>query len=168
MGMPDADAIIDPYHPEDNFPYKDISGSFVLWFFIKALIDKYNIPIDPYEEFLPEIALTTLSDVMPVNKHINRFTVKTFVDKFCDSNECHREYLNTFREEVNARPTAESFSFGLVPMINATQRITKADHGAYFLISKTKEDSKKWFEYIQGLNNARKERQQTLLSYIEK
>jgi single-stranded-DNA-specific exonuclease len=167
-GMPDADAIVDPYHPEDNFPYKDISGSFVLWFFIKALIEKYNMDIDPYQEFLPEIALTTLSDVMPVNKHINRYVVKDFVDKFCSNDSCHREYLNTFREQVNDKPTAESFSFGLIPMINATQRMTKADHGAYFLIANNKEDSFKWFEYIQGLNNARKEKQQNLLSYIEK
>ena len=168
MGLPPADAIIDPYHPEDNFPYKDISGTFVLWFFIKALVDKYQVPIDVYDEFLPEIALTTISDVMPINKHINRYVVKDFVDRFCSNDSCHREYLNIFREEVNAKPTAESFSFGLVPMINATQRMTKADHGAMFLISNTKENSKQWFDYLKSLNDARKERQQQLLSYIEK
>jgi len=167
-GLPPADAIVDPYHPDDTFPYKDISGTFVLWFFLKALIDKYNIGIDPVKEYLPEIALTTLSDVMPIDRHINRFVVKRFVDEFCNSDECHREYLNTFRDEVNDTPTAESFSFGLVPMINATQRMTKADHGAMFLISDTKDTSLKWFNYLKGLNDARKERQQSLLSYIEK
>lgn len=167
-GLPPADAIVDPYHPEDTFPYKDISGTFVLWFFIKALVEKYQININPYEEFLPEIALTTLSDVMPINKHINRFVVKDFVDKFCADEISHREYLNTFKELVNSNPTAESFSFGLTPMINATQRMTKADHGAMFLIAPDRESSHKWFEYIKGLNNARKERQQNLLSYIEK
>jgi single-stranded-DNA-specific exonuclease len=168
IGLPPADAIIDPYHPKDNFPYKDISGTFVLWFFLKALSEKYNLSIDPYEEFLPEIALTTLSDVMPINQHINRYVVKDFVDKFCKNDRCHREYLNTFREFVNSKPTAESFSFGLVPMINATQRMTKADHGAMFLIAPDKENSEKWFEYIKGLNDGRKKRQQDLLSYIEK
>ena len=167
-GLPQADAIIDPYQPGDEFPYKDISGTFVLWFFIKALIDKYQLDLDAYQEFLPEIALTTLSDVMPINKHINRYVVKDFIDKFCSSDSCHREYLNTFREYVSDKPTAETFSFSLTPMVNATQRMTKADHGAFFLIANTPEDSKKWFEYLQGLNNARKERQQTLLSYIEK
>jgi len=168
MGLPPADAIIDPYHPDDTFPYKDISGTFVLWFFIKALVEKYNIDIDIYNEFLPEIALTTISDVMPINKHINRYVVKNFVDKFCENDSCHREYLNTFRTEVNSKPTAESFSFGLVPMINATQRMTKADHGAMFLIANTEENSKQWFDYIKSLNDARKEKQQNLLSYIEK
>jgi single-stranded-DNA-specific exonuclease len=53
-------------------------------------------------------------------------------------------------------------------MINATQRMTKADNWAYFLIAKNKNDSIKWFEYIKSLNDARKDRQQTLLNYIEK
>ncbi len=168
VGLPMAAAIIDPYHPEDTFPYKDISGTFVLWFFIKALVEKYDIHLDVYKEFLPELALTTLSDVMPINKHMNRFVVQEFVNNFCSSDSCHREYLNTFREQVNAKPTAESFSFGLTPMINATQRITTASHGASFLVAQGKEKSLEWFEFLQKINNDRKEKQQTLQTYIEK
>lgn len=168
LGLPQADAILDPFQPGDTFPWKDISGTFVLWFFIKALVEKYDIQMDVYQEFLPELALTTLSDVMPVNKHINRYVVTDFIGKFCESDKCHREYLNTFRQEVNATPTAEDFSFGLTPMINATQRMTKADHGAMFLTAGTTEKSLEWFQYLKGINDARKERQQTLLSYIEK
>ncbi len=166
LGLPNADAVIDPHQAGDTFPYPDISGSFVLWFFIKALIDKYQLDLDPYEEFLPEIALTTLSDVMSLNKHLNRYVVKDFVNKFPEIN--HREYLNTFREQVNSDPTAEDFSFGLTPMLNATQRMTTADHGAQFLVAPTPEKSLEWFQFIKGLNDARKERQQTLLSHIEK
>jgi len=166
LGLPPADAIVDPHQVGCPFPYKDISGSFVLWFFIKALTEKYSLNINIYDEFLPEIALTTLSDVMPLNKHLNRFVVTDFVNKFPGIN--HREYLNTFRKEVNDSPTAEDFSFGLTPMINATQRITKADHGAQFLIADNPEKSLEWFNFIKGINDARKERQQTLLTYIEK
>ncbi len=165
-GLPPADAIVDPHQEGDTFPYPDISGTFVLWFFLKALVDKYDMDLDMYKEFLPEIALTTLSDVMAINRHLNRFVVSDFIDKFPDTE--HREYLNTFREQINSKPTAEDFSFGLTPMINATQRITKADHGAQFLIADTPKDSLEWFNFIKGLNDARKERQQTLLTYIEK
>ncbi len=166
LGLPPADAVIDPHQAGDTFPYPDISGTFVLWFFIKALVDKYDLDLDTYEEFLPELAITTLSDVMPINKHLNRFVVSEFVEKFPELD--HREYLNTFREQVNENPTAEDFSFGLTPMINATQRITTADHGAQFLVANTPEKSLEWFQFIKGLNDARKERQQTLLTYIEK
>jgi single-stranded-DNA-specific exonuclease len=124
--------------------------------------------LDTYEEFLPEIALTTLSDVMPINKHLNRFVVSDFVAKFGEVDELHRQYLNTFKSEVNAKPTAEDFSFGLTPILNATQRMTSANHGAQFLIADTPEKSLEWFTFIKSLNDARKERQQTLLAYIEK
>jgi len=167
-GLPMAAAIIDPYHPDDTFEPKEISGTFVLWFFLKALMDKYNVGVDAFDEFLQEVALTTISDVMPLTVPLNRFVIKTFVDKFCEEETSHRQYLNTFREQVNNKPTAESFAFGLIPMINATQRMTKADHGAMFLVAPDAKSSLDWFNYIKGLNDARKERQQTLLSYIEK
>ncbi len=166
LGLPPAAAVIDPHQPGDTFPYPDISGSFVLWFFIKALVDKYGMDLDVYEEFLPEIALTTLSDVMSLNKHLNRFVVTDFINKFPEID--HREYLNTFRKQGNDNPTAEDFSFGFTPMLNATQRMTTADHGAQFLVASSPEKSLEWFTFIKGLNDARKERQQTLLSYIEK
>jgi single-stranded-DNA-specific exonuclease len=168
LGLPKAAAIIDPYHPEDTFEYKDISGTFVLWFFLKALVEKYNIDIDVYEEFKAELAITTVSDVMPLNKHINRFVVQDFINNINEHGDHHRTYVKTFLEEVNANPTAESFAFGLIPMINATQRMTKADHGAMFLVAPDKKSSLEWFNYIKSLNDQRKERQQTLLSYIEK
>jgi len=167
-GLPNANAIVDPYQPDDNFPWKDISGTFVLWFLLKALVEKYNIEVDMYHEFLPELALTTLSDVMPINKHINRYVVTDFIAKFSASDHCHREYLNTFRTEINDSPRAEDFSFGLTPMINATQRLTTAAHGAQFLIAEGREKSLEWFNFLKGINDARKERQQSLLTYIEK
>jgi len=167
-GLPKADAIIDPYQPGDEFPYKDISYTFVLWFFLKALAENFQIKLNMFQEFLPEIALTTLSDVMPLNNPLNRFVVKTFIDKFCNSNSCHREYLNTFRKFVEDNPTAETFSFKFTPVLNATQRLTKADHGALFLIADNSKKSEEWFNYLQSLNDARKERQQKLQIYIEK
>ena len=167
-GLPMAAAIIDPYHPDDTFEPKEISGTFVLYLFLQALMEKYDIGVDPFDEFIQEIAITTISDVMPLTVPLNRFVVKSFIDKFNSEETSHREYLNTFRREVNQCPTAESFAFGLIPMINATQRMTKADHGAQFLVAPDSKTSLDWFNYIKGLNDARKERQQTLLSYIEK
>ncbi len=161
-----ADAVVDPHQPGDTFPYPDISGTFVLWFFLKALSDKYGMKLDMYEEFLPELAITTLSDVMSLNKHLNRFVVSDFVNRFPDID--HREYINTFRSEVNDDPIAEDFSFGLTPMINAAQRLSIADHAAQFMVADTPEKSLEWFQFIKTLNDNRKERQQTLLSYIEK
>jgi len=167
LGLPQAAAIIDPYHPDCTFEPKEISGTFVLYFFIEALIGRFDIGVDAFDMFLDSIAITTVSDVMPLSVPLNRFVVKTFVDKFCQEEKSKQPYLNAFRSEVNDSPTAESFAFGLIPVINATQRIKTADLAALFLIS-TEEDSVPWFNYIKSLNDERKERQQTLLTHIEK
>lgn len=166
-GLPDADAIIDPFIDGCPFPYKDISGTFVLWFFLKAIAEKVNLNIDMYNEFLPELAITTLSDVMPVDRHLNRFVVKDFLNKIKD-NPSHREYINTFKSIVNEYPTAEDISFSLTPLINATQRMATAEHGALFLIQETPEDSLQWFNYLTELNNNRKKIQQELFEFIVK
>ena len=163
--LPDVDSIIDPYHPEDTTPFKEISGTFVLWFFLKELISEYNLNVNPFREFISELAITTVSDVMPLNQPLNRFIVKTFIDTF---DQQDKTYLNTFREQINSNPTSETFAFSLIPMINATQRIAKAEFGAEFLLAETKESSLEWFNYIKSLNDSRKEIQQTLMSYIEK
>lgn len=166
-GLPEADAIVDPYIPGDNFPYKDICGTFVLWFFLKAIANRSNLELDLFEEFLPEIGLTTLSDVMPLDRHLNRFVVTKFIEILGSGDKSHREYINTYRELINASPTAEDIAFTLTPLINATQRMTTAEHGALFLIQDTPEKSKEWFNYIASLNDARKKVQQDLQSYVE-
>lgn len=166
-GLPKADAIVDPYIPGDNFPYKDISGTFVLWFFLKAIAEKSNLDLDLFKEFLPEIGLTTLSDVMPIDRHLNRFVVTKFIESIGSDTNSHREYINTYKELVNKSPTAEDISFTLTPLINATQRMTTAEHGALFLIQDLSEKSKEWFNYISALNNNRKKVQQELQSYVE-
>ncbi len=161
-----ADAVIDPHQPDCQFPYKEVSGSVVLWYFFKAIANKYRLDIDSYNEFLGELALTTLSDVMPVDRHLNRFFVTDYLvnQKIKQS---PRAYAKTFLETKNTDPTAEDISFGFTPLINATQRITKADDGANFLIQEEAGQSQQWFEYLNGINDIRKERQQKLLDYIE-
>ena len=166
-GLPNADAIVDPFIPGDTFPYKDISGTFVLWFFLKAIAERSNLEMDFFEEYLPELGLTTLSDVMPLDRHLNRFVVSKFIDGISSGEIQHREYINTYRRIVNATPTAEDIAFTLTPLINATQRMATADIGALFLIQEDTDKSEEWFQYITVLNNERKQVQQRLQSFVE-
>jgi len=167
LGLPDTPAIVDPHIPEDTFKYKDISGTFVLWFFLKAVSTKLGLDIDLFKEFLPELGLTTISDVMPIDRHLNRFVVKELTTGV-QKNSIERIYFKTFREYVSDAPTAEDIAFNLTPMINATQRITKADHGALFMIQETEEKSLEWFNYLKQVNNTRKKIQNDLFEYVEK
>jgi len=163
----DRVAVVDPWQPEDQFPFKDISGAVVCWYFYKTIAEKYNLKIDMYHEFLSEMALTSISDVMPLDRHISRFVVKDFLENK-KAQTSKRQYIKTFLDTKNNEPNAEDIAFGLVPCLNATQRITKADDGAVFLIQEDADNSLKWMEYLDKINDTRKERQQLLLDYIEK
>jgi len=167
LGLPDTPAIVDPHIPGDNFKYKDISGTFVLWFFLKAICERLGLNVNLFNEFLPELGLTTISDVMPIDRHLNRFVVKSLTTGV-QKNSIERIYFKTFRKFVSDSPTAEDIAFNLTPMINATQRITKADHGALFMIQETEEKSLEWFNYLKQVNDTRKKIQNDLFEYVEK
>lgn len=161
-GLPDA-IVVDPHQEADTFPYPDINGSFVYWYFLRAIQEVSGTPIDMYTEFLPELALTTISDVMPLTG-INRFIVRNGLHVFPTH---HRQWVKTFFE-MHDRPnvTAEDLSFGLIPSINVTSRLTNAEESAMFLTRENHWESKEWLTYIKTLNDVRKKRQEALMKDI--
>jgi len=161
-GLPHA-IVVDPHQDDDNFPYPNINGTFVYWYFLRAIQEVSDTPINMYTEFLPELALTTISDVMPLNG-INRFIVKLGLAVFPTH---HRQWVKTFFD-MHDRPnvTAEDLSFGLIPAINVTSRLTNAEESAMFLTRDNHWESKEWLNYIQTLNDVRKKRQESLMEEI--
>jgi len=173
--LPEAYAIIDPYVPDDPFEYKDISGTVVFFIFLWNLLKKSreNIENDFFELFkkfyesnVDLLAITTLSDVMPLDTSFNRFLVKDFIENHFENSS--RMYLQVFKENFNSSPLASDFSFTLIPAMNATQRMASPVHGFYYLIQQEKKDAFEWMNYIFQLNESRKAKQQELTEYIEK
>lgn len=158
-GVPNATAVIDPHQPGCTFPYKDINGTFVYWYFYKAIADTMLLPFRNYwfDLMIAEITLTTISDVMPL-KHINRFIVKYGLPKFFTS---QRAWVKTFTEGKKEL-TAEDLSFGLIPAINSAARLADAGDAANFLFSPNYGVAKQWFGYLTNLNENRKLRQEAL------
>ncbi len=162
-GLPNA-IVIDPHQADDDFPYPDINGTFVYWYFLWAVADAANTPIDMAYEFLPELCLTTISDVMPLTG-INRFVVKEGLKVFPTH---HRQWVMTFykvfdREKI----TAEDLSFNLIPAINVTSRLTNAEESAMFLTRNDSKESLTWLNYIKTLNDTRKAKQEDLMITIK-
>lgn len=159
LGVPDATAVIDPHQPGCMFPYKDINGTFVLWYFFKAVADKLLLGFKDYwyDMLSAELCLTTIADVMPL-KHINRFIVKDALPKFFYSNKAWVKAFMDSKKEVSA----EDLSFGLIPSINAAARLADAVDAANFLYSKDFRTANDWLTYLRRLNDNRKERQELL------
>ena len=63
--LPDADAIIDPHQKGDTYPYKDICGATVAYKFIKLLFETMGLELGR-EDYIEEVALATVCDVMPL------------------------------------------------------------------------------------------------------
>jgi single-stranded-DNA-specific exonuclease len=163
FGEPDADCIINPHIANCDFPFKDINGTFVYWYFLKAVQETYAFNFDMWT-FLPELTLTTISDVMPL-KHINRFIVKQGLQYLKYSN---RRWVQTFLNTHKlTEPLAEDLAFKIIPSINVTGRLTKADESAAFLIQDDYIMSNQWFGYLNNLNNVRKKSQENLFKTIE-
>jgi len=162
-GLPDA-IVVDPHQEADSFPYPDINGTFVYWYFLRHITEKVHVPIDMYEEFKPELMLTTISDVMPL-KHINRFVVKEGL-KVVNSHP--RQWLRTHCNVLGKTEiTAEDLAFSLIPMLNSTGRLTSAEESGIFLTRENPIDSTKWYEYLVNLNKIRKERSNILFQEIQ-
>lgn len=109
-GVPPATVVIDPHQPGCNFAYPNINGTFVLWYFCWALSKKLMMQIDIFHMFLPELVLTTISDVMPLTG-INRFIVKYGLGHFFKSD---RMWVKLFMENKKEL-RAEDLAFGLIP-----------------------------------------------------
>jgi single-stranded-DNA-specific exonuclease len=165
-------AIVDPCQRDCEFGKKDmnISGTVVLYYMLEALAQTYKLDVDLYHEMLPEIAYTTIADVMKINQGLSRYFVKDFLNngKIYTTD---RQYIKTFLKEkeltCDKRATAEDFGFGFSPLLNATNRLTSANDGINFLIQDTEDYSKQWWDYISKINDTRKEKQQKLLDYVE-
>ena len=167
--LPEADAIVDPWMDE-NFEFKEISGTVVLFIMFRKLLHKFYGDSRDEEWFWAAsdmLGLTTISDVMPLNISINRFLVKTFIDNLDNFNKSYHKYLEIFKEFNNAA-RADDFAFTLIPALNVTNRLTNATEGFSYLINEDNEKCKLWFQYLLNLNDSRKEKQQILLDYIEK
>ena len=163
-GLPRAKVVIDPHQAECNFKYPEINGTFVYWFFLKALRDACNLPIDMENEFIPELCISTISDVMPLH-NINRFVVKKGIEIMPYH---HRRWLKSWLAYANkTKFTAEDLAFDLIPAINVTSRLTEAEESAIFYTRENEYESKAWLQYIQDLNAVRKKLQFDLQNKIE-
>ena len=158
-GVPKASAVIDPHQPNCMFPYKDINGTVVVWYFFWAVANRLNLNFKDhwYELMAPELTLTTIADVIKL-QGLSRFLVKDGLKKFYSS---PRNWVRVFMED-RKEVDAEALAFGLIPCINVAARLADATFAANFLVSPTYQTAKEWYNYLKQLNDHRKEKQEVL------
>jgi len=147
--LPDAYAIVNPNRHHDMSVIKQISGTVVLSIVLIQvefeLTGKLNI-----DDYLIPMAITTISDVMPLNIMFNRLIVKAGLKLFSSS---ELPFVQTMLSNIKKLRTAEEIAFQLVPRLNVAYRLSKGRDAFKFLDLGRVED----FLHLDTLNAQRKE-----------
>lgn len=181
---PNADAVVNPNTPRDEYPYKGNAGATVAWKVMLAYARKYA-PNDVYDIYnlIVFAGMANLSDVMPMtdeNHFMTKEATKTLNElkspygKFaytrmgCDKYNMVFDGLQEFviniqkiRDEDKGKsspyPTNEEFiSWYISPMLNAARRVNGSPIVAFKAL--LHHDENKRYEYTKELYELNKQK----------
>lgn len=166
--VPDADVLVDPTQPNDNYPFKGISGSTVIWKLMQNLAKTYYPELThTINSFVDFVGMSVVSDVMPILQE-NRVYVKRALKIFNDEDS---DFKNRFGwvalKEVLVRNKKlqkdkhideQDFGFLFSPIVNAQSRVTgEANMGVELFTSKNTTHIREIAEFMVDTNEKRKE-----------
>lgn len=142
--LPDADAIINPNQPGDDFPAKNIAGVGVAFYLLLALrsalrdagwFSKHQIAEPNLAEYLDLVALGTVADVVPLD-HVNRILVKQGLARINGGQACAGILaLIDVAKRIPGNLSASDLGFSVAPRLNAAGRIENMSIGIECLLA---------------------------------
>lgn len=125
--------LINPKHPESNYPFKELSGCGVAFKVAQALQQKSGLPKNVLTEVLDLVAVGTVGDIMPLvdeNRTMVKFGLKVLnlgkrpgLKKLMDGTSLHIGKISS-----------ENISFVIVPHLNASGRIEDASQAVELMM----------------------------------
>lgn len=151
---PKADAIINPKHPECNYPFKSLCGAGVAFKLIEYLGSLYNLPRESIYDLLEYVAIATICDVVDLIDE-NRIMVKYGLELI---NSTENIGLKALIEEAKLNRTIGVYHIGFVigPIINASGRLDTAYAALDLLLNKNIHEAKSMAAELRELNEERK------------
>lgn len=150
--LPEAYAIINPKLKSCNFPFKDICGALVAWYFIAGIKIELKLDID-LKKFFDLLAFAIIADVMPLIE-LNRLLVKSGLEAINSSTRpslmAMKDYLNRYEF------SSEDIAFQVAPRINSAGRLEDASLALNFLMAKDTQEAYHHFKVLDELNEKRK------------
>ena len=163
--LPEADAIVNPNQPGDEFPSKALAGVGVIFYVMLALralcvklgwFESRNIPVPNLAHLLDLVALGTVADVVPLD-HVNRILVSQGLARIRSGACCAgiRALL-----EVAGRPqqriTASDLGFTVGPRLNAAGRLDDMALGITCLLTDDLSQARSIATQLDQLNRERR------------
>lgn len=158
--LPDAFAVINPKREDCPFPFKELAGCGVAFYFLielRAHLRKsgfFNNSKEPnLKEYLDLVTIGTIADMVPLIGP-NRIFVKYGLDEI---NKTKKKGLKILREDLLIETLdVRSISFRMAPRINASGRVSSPLEALRLLLTTDEEKAK---SLVLSLNESNKKRQ---------
>jgi single-stranded-DNA-specific exonuclease len=156
--VPDCFAIINPKQKECKFPYKEICGAQVAWYFCASIKKELNQDINLLD-FFDILTIAIIADIMPM-RSLNSAIVKKGLAQLPKSTRPAIQVMVEYLKKTTI--TEEDIGFLIAPLLNCAGRMEDASIAVNFLLSNNKQEAKDILDYLITLNNTRKEEQQKI------
>ncbi len=148
--VPDAIAVIDPKKPDDEYPYKELSGCAVGFKLLQAYCHKANIGFSNLYKYIDLVAVSIASDIVPITGE-NRILCQFGLDKLNHNPNKGLKELIRYSHLSDKEITVENIVFGLGPRLNSSGRLEHAEISLNLLVTGNG-------EYAAKLNELNEER----------
>jgi single-stranded-DNA-specific exonuclease len=150
---PQAYAIINQKQDNCNFPYDEICGAQVAWYFCASIRRALGADVD-IKGLLELVALAIVADIMPL-LHINRVMLKSGLKLLEQSDTPFVQAYREFKSMDSFR--ADDIAFGLAPILNSAGRIDDAKIACEYLFAKDLNRARELLKTLKNFNGKRKE-----------
>lgn len=163
--LPEADAIVNPNHPECTFPSKNLAGVGVIFYVMSALraelkqrdwFVEQHIPEPKMADYLDLVALGTVADVVPLDGN-NRILVQQGIKRIQAGlarpgilallDIAHRDYTQL---------KASDLGFAVGPRLNAAGRLDDMSIGIECLLAVHSHQAREYAQQLDQFNRERK------------
>lgn len=163
--LPEADAIINPNQPGDEFPSKNIAGVGVAFYLLLALrsrlrednwFSEQQLAEPNLAELLDLVALGTVADVVPLD-HVNRILVKQGLARINSGQACPGVLaLIDVAKRKPGNLAAADLGFSVAPRLNAAGRIENMSIGIECLLADNSETAHELAVRLDSINLERR------------
>lgn len=153
--IPNADAVVDPKRPDDEYPFKELCGAGVAYKLITILFEKSGKSEKEVEKYLQFAAIATIGDVVDL-KDENRIITIAGLKQL---NNTKNPGLRSLIEETGlSEKTLVSYHIGFVigPCLNAGGRLDSAMKSYRLLKTMDINEAKLIAKELKELNDERK------------
>jgi single-stranded-DNA-specific exonuclease len=161
--LPQADAIVNPNVPGDEFPSKSLAGVGVMFYLVIALRRELQQrgwfsearPLPKLDSLLDLVALGTVADLVPLD-HNNRILVHQGLQRIRAGRACPgiQALLQVGRREAQ-QVVASDLGFVVGPRLNAAGRLEDMTVGIRCLLTDDWDEAKHLAEWLDTLNRER-------------